>query len=87
MYFSLRTQNESEREQANKIIKEITKTFKENQVEISDYDLWVSIDIKNVNGWVGFNYVKPAFHIVSNLDSDKVVVIDINNMETLYVID
>ena len=67
VYFSLRTNTEEERKVTDKIIKELKKVFGKETIEIDDFEMWKSITIHGVSGWVGIADIgysqKSRFHI------------------------
>lgn len=70
VYFSLRTDNEEERKVTDKIIKELKKVFGEETIEIDNFEMWKSITINGVGGWIGVNDIgydhKSRFHIYTH---------------------
>ena len=90
MYFSLRTQTEEQRKNAEKLVKKITKKFGKERVRVSDFDLWISIDIAKCRGWVSFAddnlNTKTVLHIVDIDNSDNVLVLPQEVLETVYLL-
>lgn len=75
VYFSLRTNTEEEKKTTNKIIKDLKNTFGKENVEVTNYDMWKSVGINGVRGWVGINDWAfgngSRFHIYCPCESGK----------------
>ena len=88
VYFSLRTNDEQEIKNANKVIRELKKTFGKENVSTNNYEMWKSVEIDNANACIGvkdwgFNNAN-RLHIYNFDDKKKNYDVPLEWCDTIY---
>ena len=87
--FTLRTITEEERVDAKKVIRDLRKVFGKESIEVRDYKLWYSIEVKGANAWIGVKDMlyedKSRLHLF-NGDRSLNFDIDLDYCDTIYLL-
>ena len=84
MYFSLRTENETQKEQVAKVIDLLKTTFGENNITTRDYEMFITVETKGVSGLLDFTATHSMSLFTGVSESDKKMKIDIDLFDTVY---
>jgi hypothetical protein len=92
VYFSLRIETREQKNIANATIEKLKKAFGEDEVEVTYFEVWASIEMPNddIKGWVGVNDVgfggKSRFHLYKNMGMKPNINLDIplEQVNTIY---
>ncbi|MBO7713389.1 MAG: hypothetical protein J6S85_07435 [Methanobrevibacter sp.] len=87
--FSLKTQDKIA---TTRIVKQLKDLFGEENVEIDNFETWVTITISNTKGWIGVNdigyYGQSRLHVYRDMGERPNVSLDIplDLCDTIYKI-
>jgi hypothetical protein len=84
MYFSLRTENQAQREQVEKTIDLLKKTFGESNINEKAYGTFTTVETKNISGLVDFTTTHSLSLFDSVGENAKKLRIDIELLDVVY---
>lgn len=84
MYFSLRTENATQKERVAKVIQDLVKIFGEKNVEFKAYGMFTTFETKSISGLVDFTTTHSLSMFDSLGENAKKYRIDIDLLDTVY---
>ena len=87
MYYSLRTENDSQKEKVQKAIKDLKETFGEDNVKIFEYGMFTTVETKNISGLVDFSTTHSLSLFDSVGENAKKLKIDLDIIDVVYDLD
>lgn len=84
MYFALRTENELQKEQVEKVIEQMKKEFGDSNVSYIEYGMFTTIETRNVSGLVDFA-TTHSFSLFTDIgENAKKMRIDLDLVDVVY---